>query len=73
MNNDFVTTAVEIADQSGHTTVQMTKEETMNRVAASPGTWVFANNQMVQPEQLAQADWGTIGTVRIVPGLVGGT
>jgi len=27
---------------------------------------------MVQSQQLETADWGTIGTVRIVPGLVGG-
>ncbi len=28
--------------------------------------------QMMQPAQLADSDWETVGTVRIVPGLVGG-
>ncbi len=72
MENDRVTTTVEVADQSGHSTLQLTKEETIERVSDSPGAWVFANNQMVQPQQLQNADWGTVGTVRIVPGLVGG-
>ena len=72
MENDRTTTTVEVADQSGHSTLQLTKEETLERVSDSPGAWVFANNQMVQLGQLQNADWGTIGTVRIVPGLVGG-
>ena len=69
---DKITTTVEIADQSGHTTLQLTKAETLSRVAENGGSWVFAGNQMVQPEQLARTDWETVGTVRIVPGLVGG-
>ena len=69
---DEVTTTVEIADKTGHTTLELTKGETLSRVAASEGSWVFAGNQLVQPEQLAQSDWGTVGTVRIVPALVGG-
>jgi len=73
MENDTVTTTVEIADQSGHTTLQLTKEETLGRVSDSPEAWVFAGGQMVQAQQLENADWGTVGTVRIVPGLVGGS
>jgi len=37
--------------------------------------WVFAQGGMMNPQQLSEtsdADWATIGTVRIVPGLVGG-
>ena len=67
-----ITTTVEIADRTGHTTLQLTKDETLSRVSNSSGSWVFAGDQMVQPEQLARADWETVGTVRIVPGLQGG-
>ena len=73
MESDRVTTTVEIADSTGHTTLQLTKEETLSKVSASPGSWVFADGQMVQSQQLENADWGTVGTVRIVPGLVGGS
>ena len=67
-----ITTTVEIADPDGHTTMQLTKEETMSQILSNAGSWVFAGGQMVQPEQIAQADWSTVGNVRIVPGLVGG-
>ena len=42
-----ITTTVEIADKTGHTTLELTKSETMSRVAASedpgfsPGTSWF--------------------------------
>ena len=68
-----ITTKVEIADQTGHTTCQLTKSETLEKVSDSPGSWVFADGQMVQSQQLENADWATVGTVRIVPGLVGGS
>ena len=67
-----VTTTVEIADKTGHTTLELTKSETLSRVAASEGSWVFAGDQLVQAEQLARSNWETVGTVRIVPALVGG-
>ena len=49
------------------------KNETLQKVSDSPGSWVFADGQMVQSQQLENADWATVGTVRIVPGLVGGS
>ncbi|SVD36942.1 uncharacterized protein METZ01_LOCUS389796 [marine metagenome] len=51
----------------------MTKAETLETVEENDDAWVFTGNgQMVQPAELAEADWNTVGTVRIVPGLVGG-
>ena len=67
-----ITTTVEIADSTGHTTCQMTKTETLDKVSQSPGAWVFAGGQMVQATKPETADGGTIGTVRIVTGLAGG-
>ncbi len=68
-----IKTLVQIADQNGHTSAMMTREETLEAVAENNGAWVFnGDGQMVQPAQLAEADFSTIGTVRIVPGLVGG-
>ena len=68
-----VRTLVQIADRFGHTSAMMTRDETLEAVAENEGAWVFnGNGQMVQPADLAETDWSTIGTVRIVPGLVGG-
>ena len=64
---------VQIADKFGHTSAMMTREETLEAIEDNEGSWVFnGSGQMVQPQQLAETDWDTVGTVRIVPGLVGG-
>ena len=67
-----ITTSVEIADRTGHTTLQLTQQETLDRVAGMAGAWVFAGGQMVQPAELAEANWDTVGAVQVVPGLFGG-
>ena len=71
---ESIRTLVQIADrQHGHSSTMLTKAETLETVEENDGAWVFTGNgQMVQPAQLAEADWNTVGTVRIVPGLVGG-
>jgi hypothetical protein len=67
-----VTTTVEIASPNGHDALELTQDQTMALVEERGDNWVFANGQMMQPAQLADTDWATVGTVRIVPGLVGG-
>ena len=67
-----ITTTVQIADSTGATTLQLTQQETLDRVAGMEGAWVFAGDRMVQPAELAEANWDTVGAVRLVPGLVGG-
>lgn len=69
---NIVTTTVEIASPNGHDALELTQNQTMALVEERADNWVFANGQMMQPAQLAEADWATVGTVRIVPGLVGG-
>ncbi len=71
MNNDITTTVI-IGDTTGHQTLELTQEETMSRIQGLDSSWVYADGSMVTPEQIAQADWNTVGTVTIMPGLVGG-
>ena len=67
------TTLVQIADRFGHTSAMLTRDQTLEAVAENEGSWVFnGNGQMVQPAQLAEADWNDVGTVQIVPSLQGG-
>ena len=68
---DTVTTTVEIDGPNGHDALELTQSQTMAVVEAGDN-WIFASGQMMQPSQLAEADWETVGTVRIVPPLVGG-
>ena len=68
----MTTTTVMIANKDGHAELELTRDETLEVLAQNEGAWAFASNQRVQPSQLAEADWGEIGTIRIVPPLVGG-
>ena len=68
-----IKTTIMIADKTGHTTMSLTQKEAMALPEVTDsGHWIFAGGRMMQPQQLQDADWGAIGTVRIVPGLVGG-
>jgi len=69
--NDIKTT-VEIADETGHSTLQLTRDETVELVERNPGAWIFADGRLVQPQELANTAWDTVGRVQVLPGLVGG-
>ena len=64
---------VDILDQTGHTTAQLTPAQTVEVVQQNADMWVFANDRLVQPNELGNADFADIDTVRLVPGLVGGS
>ena len=66
------TTTVLVADKSGHSTLQLTKQETISMVEEQGNSWVFADGRMLDVAGLDEADWNNIGTVQLVPGLVGG-
>lgn len=70
--DEEIRTQVEIADSTGHTTLQLTKSETLEKINENPGSWVFANDRLLQPQELAEQNWNTVGSIRLVPGLVGG-
>jgi hypothetical protein len=71
MDNEIRTT-VEIADETGHTTLELTKAETMEVVNQNQDAWIFAGNRLVQMTELEQTDWETVGTVRLMPALGNG-
>jgi hypothetical protein len=52
---------------------RMTKEQLIQYLSDHETHWVFVSGQLMQPSQLAEADWQTIGTVRVTPGLRGGS
>jgi hypothetical protein len=63
---------VQLADKNGHSTLLMSPTETVDLVQQHSESWVFADNQMVQGDQLNEASLATVSNVRILPGLVGG-
>lgn len=71
MDND-IRTKVCIADATGHTEMELTKAETMNIIGENQNAWVFAGNRLVQPAELEAANWADVGTIQVMPPLVGG-
>ena len=63
---------VEIADASGHSTVQMTKNELTEKVNSTQGSWVFVNDQLVSAAHFYALDVAEDSRIRLMPGLVGG-
>ena len=63
---------VEIADASGHSTVQMTQNELTEKVNSTQGSWVFVNDQLVSAADVANMNLEAGSRIRLMPGLVGG-
>ena len=62
---------VMIADASGHTILELTRAETVDVVEQIPNAWVFVGNQLVQPAELNDVQWGA-DTIRVMPQMCGG-
>ena len=63
---------VEIADASGHSTVQMSQNEIADKASQTQGSWVFVNDQLVSAADVANMDLEAGSRIRLMPGLVGG-
>ena len=63
---------VEIADASGHSTVQMSQNEIAEKASQTQGSWVFVNDQLVSAADVADMNLDAGSRIRLMPGLVGG-
>ena len=63
---------VEIADASGHSTVQMSQNEIAEKASQTQGSWVFVNDQLVSAADVADMNLEAGSRIRLMPGLVGG-
>ena len=63
---------VQITDKTGQTDLILSPAETVEAIQQNSSSWVHADNRMVQPNQVDEANLSTVSSVRIVPGLVGG-
>ena len=63
---------VEIADASGHSTVQMSQNEIAEKASQTQGSWVFVNDQLVSAADVADMNLEAGSRIRLMHGLVGG-
>ena len=66
------TIKVQLADKSGHSELLMSPAETVETIQQNSSSWIYADNQLVQADQVDEANLSTVSSVRILPGLVGG-
>ena len=67
------TTSVHLLDATGHTTVEMTRQEVIDLPGVSTGErWVFMDSKMVEAPQIADADFGAVANVMVGPALAAG-
>ena len=64
---------IEIADASGHQTMMLTPGETQEFVEQQDNKWIFVDNTLIREEDLNSVNWSEADSVRVMPGLVGGT
>ena len=61
---DDIRTNVEIADRTGHSSLSLTKQETLDLIEMNQGSWIYKDNQIVQATDIASANWADVGTIR---------
>ena len=71
-NHQYKTIVVEIADVSGHQTLMLKPQETIEVIEKNCDKWIFVDDQLVDYQNVPEVDWSQIESVRILPGLVGG-
>ena len=57
---DDIRTNVEIADRTGHSSLSLTKQETLDLIEVNQGSWIYKDNQMVQARDVADANSGSL-------------
>ena len=63
---------VQLADKTGHTQMTLSPADTVETIQQNSGAWIYADNQLIQANQVNEENLSTVSSVRILPGLVGG-
>ena len=67
------TITIQVADKFGFTQYMLNPAETMEMLHNLDEGWIYADNQLVQTDQVDEANLSTVSIVRILPALVGGS
>ena len=63
---------VQLADKTGHSRMMLSPADTVETIQQNSGAWIYADNQLIQANQVNEENLSTVSSVRILPGLVGG-
>ena len=62
----------QLADKTGHSQMMLSPADTVETIQQNSGAWIYADNQLIQANQVNEENLSTVSSVRILPGLVGG-
>lgn len=67
---------VEVANETGHAAMMMTKPEALKLVKRNSDHWIFMGGQLVDAADITEANWPEMAKnntkVQLTPGLIGG-
>jgi hypothetical protein len=67
------TITVKVADKHGFTRYMLNPAETLEMLQNLPSSsWIYADNHLIQADQVDEANLSTLSKVKILPALVGG-
>ena len=64
--------SVQLADKTGHTQMTLSPADTVETIQQNEGAWIYADNQLIQANQVNEENLSTVSSVRILPGHDGG-
>tara|TARA_A100001201_G_C4068603_1_gene195029 strand:+ start:345 stop:551 length:207 start_codon:yes stop_codon:yes gene_type:complete len=61
-----------IANERGHTEMEVNVSTVIEQITDHPTHWVFVDGDMVMRENIPDVDWETVNEVRLQEAVVGG-
>ena len=61
-----------ILNETGHTELELAKEEIIDQINDHPTHWVFVDGEMVTRETVNTLNWDNVEQVDLTPAIVGG-
>ena len=61
-----------IVNETGHTELEVVKEEVIDQINDHPTYWVFIDGEMISREEVTAVNWDTVDVVELAPAVVGG-
>jgi hypothetical protein len=61
-----------ILNETGHTELMVSMDELIDQINDHPSHWVSVDGEIIERKTIDSVDWEKIGTVDLIPAIVGG-
>lgn len=63
---------VRILNETGHTTLELSREEVIEQIDTHPTHWVFVDGELVSRVDVESINWDSVESIDLTPAIVGG-